>query len=78
MSLKQNDIFFESQKEAQEERDYFNRLLKESLAISRAKRWRAEGLRKIAFICWLRGFINIIQYQRICERNSLKPIWRLV
>lgn len=69
MSHPQTTTFLESKHEAEEE--YFNNLLKESLAISKARRWNAEELRKTAFKCFDRGFITLNQYATICERNNV-------
>ena len=78
MSNFQTTAFLESRKEAQEEREYFDSLLQESLLISRARRQRAEEIRKIGLVCWRMGFINVVQYIKLCERNSIKPLWRAV
>jgi hypothetical protein len=71
MSLKQNDIFEESRYESEQERAYFDSLLKESLTKSRVRRENAINLRRIASVCLGRGYISLSDYTKICEKNDL-------
>jgi hypothetical protein len=71
MSDKQSDIFYESEREAQEEKNYFEYLLRQSLINSRAKMGHAMNLRRIAGKCMERGYISLDDYATICEKNGL-------